>query len=324
VDPSEEQREHVEYVEQKDLEDHVDHLEQEEQKEQGVHSAAVYAAIINYELHQRYYLEAVRYTGYPYAYHTVGSAFAVRAAAYCRQGGMSKRQAGEDFYFIQKVAMQGNFSECHSTTVHPSARPSDRVPFGTGPAVARQLAEPDAPYLTYAPELFRHLRTFYALIPDFFACGPSLRNAQGGSSSHSSDPSSGSLSSRRAEQHTGPVFREVFGSLPALLQRYLEETGFLQELTEIHRNVASEAAFRQRFYRKFNMFRILKYLHYAGEQGVEKVEVGVAAREMLEMKGGKVVVDAGRKELLAKEGDKVAAGAARKELLAIYRRLSEE
>jgi hypothetical protein len=212
---------------------------------------AVYRAIVNYELHQRYYLEAVRYTGYPYAFHTVGSAFAVRAGAYCRQGGMSKRQAGEDFYFIQKVAMQGNYSECNTTTVHPSPRPSDRVPFGTGPAIAQQLAKPGAPFLTYAPQLFRHLHDFYALIAGFFANGP---------------------------------IQTMLHSLHPMLRDYLDATGFLPALAEIRRNVASEPAFRQRFYRKFNMFWILKYLHFAGEQGVKKVEIGAAAREMLAMK----------------------------------------
>ena len=73
-------------------------------------SPEVYEAITQYELHLRYYLQSVRYTGYPYAYHTVGSSFAVRSDIYCMEGGMNRRQGGEDFYFIQKVAQRGNFS----------------------------------------------------------------------------------------------------------------------------------------------------------------------------------------------------------------------
>ena len=87
----------------------------------------VYDAITQYELHLRYYLNAVRSTGYPYAYHTVGSSFTVRADVYCKEGGMNRRQGGEDFYFIQKVAQRGNFSECNATRVVASPRPSDRV-----------------------------------------------------------------------------------------------------------------------------------------------------------------------------------------------------
>ncbi len=33
----------------------------------------------------------------------LGSAFAVRADAYVKQGGMNRRQAGEDFYFLNKL-----------------------------------------------------------------------------------------------------------------------------------------------------------------------------------------------------------------------------
>ena len=98
-----------------------------------------YHAIALYELHLRYYLHSVRSTGYPHAFHTVGSAFAVRADIYCQEGGMNRRQGGEDFYFIQKVAQRGSWSECNETCVYPSPRPSDRVPFGTGPAVARLI-----------------------------------------------------------------------------------------------------------------------------------------------------------------------------------------
>ena len=44
----------------------------------------VYDAIIQYELYLRYYLQALRYTGYPYATHTVGSCFAVKASVYAK------------------------------------------------------------------------------------------------------------------------------------------------------------------------------------------------------------------------------------------------
>jgi len=67
------------------------------------------SGIINYELHLRYYNQLLKYSGHPYAYHTVGSSMAVRASAYYKQGGMNKRKAGEDFYFLQKIIQLGNF-----------------------------------------------------------------------------------------------------------------------------------------------------------------------------------------------------------------------
>src|ERR1041385_133403 len=88
----------------------------------------IYEAIAVYELHLRYYVQALRYAGFPHAYHTIGSAMAGRADAYMKQGGMNKRQAGEDFYFLQKMFALGGFTELNGTTVFPSPRESDRVP----------------------------------------------------------------------------------------------------------------------------------------------------------------------------------------------------
>ncbi len=222
----------------------------------------VFKAVTNYELHQRYYLLAVRHTGYPYAFHTVGSCFAVHAETYCRVGGMNRRKAGEDFYFIQKVAMQGRFTECRSTRVYPSPRPSDRVPFGTGPDISRQISTSLPPYLTYHPELFEHLRRFFASIPGLYR-------------SDSNSASADVIPDNDAAVST-------YG-IPRILSRYLEESGFWEEMEEIRANTASEAAFRKRFYGKFNMFRILKYLHFAMDQGVEKMEVTEAAGMMLRL-----------------------------------------
>ena len=73
---------------------------------------------------------------------------------------MNRRQAGEDFYFIQKLAQRGNFSECNTTCVIPSPRPSDRVPFGTGLAVSRMIEEKEV-LTTYHPEPFRMLQKLF-------------------------------------------------------------------------------------------------------------------------------------------------------------------
>ncbi|MCU0455931.1 MAG: hypothetical protein MUE74_06480, partial [Bacteroidales bacterium] len=83
-----------------------------------------YRSAAMYELHMRYFYQAVRYSGFPYAFHTIGSAFAFRASSYLKAGGMNRRQAGEDFYLIQKLISQGSYFELNSTTVHPSPRAS--------------------------------------------------------------------------------------------------------------------------------------------------------------------------------------------------------
>lgn len=98
------------------------------------------AAIRHYERYLRQYVLGLALAGSPYAYHSIGSAFACRADAYAKAGGMNLRPAGEDFYFLQQLAKTSGVAPLAGTTVHPSARPSARTPFGTGRSVARLLA----------------------------------------------------------------------------------------------------------------------------------------------------------------------------------------
>ena len=100
------------------------------------------SAIINYELHLRYFINMQRLLNLPFAYQTVGSAMAVRSEAYAKEGGMVKRQAGEDFYFLHKYSKKQTLGEVNTTKVFPSSRTSHRVPFGTGKAIAEALKEP--------------------------------------------------------------------------------------------------------------------------------------------------------------------------------------
>jgi hypothetical protein len=217
----------------------------------------VYDAITQYELHLRYYLAALRFTGSPDAYHTVGSSFAVRADIYCMEGGMNRRKGGEDFYFIQKVAQRGNWSELKSTRVIPSPRSSDRVPFGTGRAVQVLLREVDSsgniPSLTsYNPAPFGMLQQLFSNIDSLYAGG--LPEVSG-------------------------VLSEVSG----VLSDFLSAQGFGEALDEIRSNTGSPEAFRKRFWRWFNMFRIMKFLHFAREHGYPDVKVGEAVHSFLSL-----------------------------------------
>ncbi|HOO90382.1 MAG TPA: hypothetical protein PLA74_06125, partial [Syntrophales bacterium] len=98
---------------------------------QEADSADEQAAICCYELFLRYYVLGLRWAASPYAFHSIGSTMACTAEAYAAVRGMNKRRAGEDFYFLDKLAKIGRVGRITATTVHPSARPSGRVPFGT-------------------------------------------------------------------------------------------------------------------------------------------------------------------------------------------------
>lgn len=114
-------------------------------------------AIAHYELYLRHYVLGLSLAGSPYAFHTVGSTMACRAEAYVRAGGMNRRRAGEDFYFLQQMAKTSGVARVEGTVVYPSARPSHRTPFGTGRRVARLLAGEEDALRFYRPESFRLL-----------------------------------------------------------------------------------------------------------------------------------------------------------------------
>jgi len=115
--------------------------------------------IVGYELFLRYYTDSLRFAGFPYAYQTLGSCIIVKSSAYQKYGGMAPRQAGEDFYFINKIAMHGNVGEINDTTIFPSSRISDRVPFGTGDALGKMQNGIRANEV-YNPEIFLIIKSF--------------------------------------------------------------------------------------------------------------------------------------------------------------------
>ncbi|MBJ6723186.1 glycosyltransferase family 2 protein [Geomesophilobacter sediminis] len=115
-------------------------------------------AITLYELYLRHYVLGLDYAGSPYAFHTVGSAMACTARAYLRMGGMNSRCAGEDFYFLQQLKRTAGIEQVQGCTVHPAARSSWRVPFGTGKSIARLLAEGEDAVSFYRVECYEILK----------------------------------------------------------------------------------------------------------------------------------------------------------------------
>ncbi|MDR0507821.1 MAG: glycosyltransferase family 2 protein [Dysgonamonadaceae bacterium] len=183
-----------------------------------------------YEKYLRYYRSALEYTGYPYAYYTIGSAFAVTAETYMKAGGMGKQQAGEDFYFLQKVFPLGKTMFINTTCVYPAARLSDRVPFGTGPAIAKMIGEKKFQKQTYSMEAFHELKQFFDRINCFFHVPYNQIDA-------------------------------LIADFPDHLTAFLKENHFETKIEEINRYTTSIESFRKRFFNYFTAFRILKYLN---------------------------------------------------------------
>ena len=214
----------------------------------------IFRNIILYELHMRYYLQGLNYSGFPYAFHTVGSCIAVKASKYLLCGGMNRRQAGEDFYFIQKLVPLGGYFALNKTTVYPSPRESSRVPFGTGPVISKLLEKPAEMLLTYNLRAFNELRILFGSVPRLF-------------------------------QERNNDLIKFYKTLPPGLKSFVAEEEWIKHVTDIRNNTSGCASFTKRFFTWFNMFRIVKFMNFVHKGLFEKQPVNEAAFFLLEKLG---------------------------------------
>jgi len=208
-------------------------------------------AITNYELHLRYFINMQKWLGLPFAFQTVGSAMGVRAEAYAKEGGMAKRQAGEDFYFLHKYSKNLTLGEINETCVYPLSRSSDRVPFGTGKAVQNILDRPLETYSSYNPESFIMLREWLQKI------NPLLYNQA---------PS---------EDYPVPVDRHM--------KNYLETNDFAFAYQNDIITAKAGITRVKKFFQWLDAFRLFKYLHYMRDTGLEDVSILSCAETLFRM-----------------------------------------
>jgi len=207
---------------------------------EGKFDDTVYEGIVNYELHLRYYKNALQFADFPYCFHTIGSCITVTSEAYQKQGGMNKRKAGEDFYFLQKIFPLGNIYTINSATVFPSPRLSDRVPFGTGKAINDFIKTESSEYYTYNPKTFVDFGLFIEKVPTLYK---------------------------------EKVSESIIGKLPISIQDYLTNICFLDHVSKIKNNCSSESQFLKSFYNWFNGFAALKYVHFTSVNYYQDVEI---------------------------------------------------
>ena len=210
----------------------------------------VYESIVQYELHLRYYYQGLAYTGFPWVFHTIGSSIAVKSMHYIKAGGMNRKQAGEDFYFIQKLVPVGGYFSLNSTIVFPSPRPSFRVPFGTGASIEKLSKVKSTDLLTYNMLAFNELRVFFAMADSFYGC--------------------------KTEE-----LPDYYNMLPEGIRLFSDKVEWVAKLSEIKDNISGPDSFKKRFFSWFNMFRIVKYLNFIHLKCFEKQPVVVSASELL-------------------------------------------
>jgi hypothetical protein len=210
----------------------------------------IYKGIVGYELHLRYLNQFLRFIGFPFAHHTIGSCFGVRADMYAAQGGMNKRKAGEDFYFLHKIIPLGHFTDINNTRVIPSPRESFRVPFGTGAAIGKFSESREI--LTYVPECFLVLKELFDKVSSLYKIDSGGMDA-------------------------------FIHSFPEPLKNFLLLNKASVAMTEINANSGSLNSFTKRFFRWFDAFRIIKFLNYSARDYYPQIPVRLAANRLLEI-----------------------------------------
>ncbi len=122
-------------------------------------------AILRYEIYMRYYVINLWRIASPFSFTALGSAIAFPLWAYRKTGGISPVKSGEDFYFLQKFCKTGKILNWNPEKVFPAARFSDRVFFGTGPAMIKGNNGDWSSYPIYHYSLFDQIEKTYQQFP---------------------------------------------------------------------------------------------------------------------------------------------------------------
>lgn len=184
--------------------------------------------LLRYEIYLRYYHINLWRIGSPHALTALGSALAFRGRAYTGVGGFPLRQAGEDFYLLQRLRKMGPIISWLPTRVCPASRVSRRVPFGTG-----ILLEPGA------MDVLEQRFPFYA-IADFEVMGATFA--------------------------AWPAWYE--SPKPVSIQAFLDtRMGGDAPFLRMRRNAKNSQAFVRACHGRFDGLKLLQCLRYLREEG---------------------------------------------------------
>ena len=125
-------------------------------------------AMLRYELYMRNYAVNLLKISSPYGFTALGSAIAMRVSALRKIGNITPLQSGEDFYLVQKFCKMGGLSLFNTECVYPAGRYSDRVPFGTGPAMKQGAEGVWDSYPIYHHRIFEPVQDAYNRLRELY------------------------------------------------------------------------------------------------------------------------------------------------------------
>jgi len=202
-------------------------------------------AVARYEASLHYYVAGLKGAGSDYAFHTIGSCLAVELDAYAGVRGFPRRAAGEDFYLLNKLAKLGSIASPKQPVVNILTRASQRVPFGTGPAVTRiaSLQARGEAYRDYHPAVFEALRLALEEIRQLCACTEIAARI-------GDDPQS--------------------WAKKATHRRALCAVGFPSALNAALKTRSTQEQYQRHMHDWFDAFRQLKFIHYLSSHDYPK------------------------------------------------------
>ena len=203
----------------------------------------------SYDLAMNYYVCGLKWAGSPWAFHTIGSTLTINSHHYTLARGFPRRQAGEDFYLLNKLAKIGQIINLQSAPLALQSRLSDRVPFGTGPALLKILALPD-PKQHY---LYHHPDCFLALKCWLHVC----RTLQPGKWKQLS------AETITAAKNSSAAFSNIYSGVDSeLLLTCLQALGLDKAMAHAGSNSKTKAVYDRHLQNWFDAFLTLKFIHW--------------------------------------------------------------
>ena len=121
-------------------------------------------AIREYEKKLKEIAVKIHNTGSIYGYVSMGSAIALTTLAYIKVGGMAKKKATEDFYFLQSLAKYTKIYQIHDILVYPSSRDQQRVYLGTGYRINEYKNNQKFINLDYSDNAYKNLELLLKIV----------------------------------------------------------------------------------------------------------------------------------------------------------------
>ena len=194
-----------------------------------------------YELSLHWYVLGLKWAGSPYGYHSIGSTLVVDYESYAKVRGFPQRSAGEDFYLLNKLSKVAPIYQPQDPVLTIQGRPSARVPFGTGPALTKILAQknPATDFLFYHPGIFQLLKNGLSFLPDLWDTQnialPDIAAKIAG------------------EEQESLISKHIY--------RVLLELNVERALTHAFEHSRNKEAFFRHMHTWFDAFRTLKFIH---------------------------------------------------------------